>query len=88
MFYVYLLHSIKFDELYIGSTNDLKNRLKEHNNGKVSSTKDKRPYKLIYYESYLSEKDARYREKMLKLRGQARNQLLLRLKFTLAQNNS
>lgn len=87
MFYVYLLHSIKFDELYIGSTNDLKNRLKEHNNGKVSSTKHKRPYKLIYYESYLYEKDARYRKKMLKLRGQARNQLLLRLKFTLAQNN-
>lgn len=86
MFYVYMLKSKTYDELYIGSTNDLKRRILEHNSGKVQSTHIKKPYKLIYYEAYGAESDARRREKMLKLRGQARNQLLLRLKNTLAQN--
>jgi putative endonuclease len=88
MFYVYVLKSSKKDELYIGSTNHLKRRIVEHNKGKVESTKLKRPYKLVYYESYSAESDARRREKMLKLRGQARNQLKLRIKDTLAQNES
>ena len=88
MFYVYVLNSIKYDELYVGSTSDLKQRIIEHNKGKVISTKTKRPYKLLYYEAYGVESDARRREKMLKLRGQARNQLSLRLKDTLAQNES
>ena len=86
MFYVYVLNSKKYKELYIGSTNDLKKRIVEHNTGKVKSTKNKRPYDIIYYEAYKTESDARRREKMLKLRGQARNQLKLRLKDTLAQN--
>ncbi|MBA3732853.1 GIY-YIG nuclease family protein [Patescibacteria group bacterium] len=88
MFYVYVLNSKKYGELYIGSTNDLQSRIIEHNSGKVESTKTKRPYKLVYYEAYCGESDARRREKMLKLRGQARNQLILRIKDTLAQNES
>lgn len=88
MFYVYVLKSKRYDELYIGSTNDLRRRIIEHNGGKVQSTKSKTPYKLLYYEAYGAESDARRRESMLKLRGQARNQLLLRLKATLAQNES
>ncbi len=83
MFYLYILKSYKYDELYIGSTNDLKRRLVEHNNGKTHSTKLKRPYRLIYYEAYGVESDARRRESMLKLRGQARRQLLTRLTDTL-----
>nr|QBM02546.1 hypothetical protein [uncultured archaeon] len=74
--------------MYIGSTNDLKRRIIEHNRGKVESTRNKKPYKLVYYEAYVEESDARRREKMLKLRGQSRNQLKLRLKDTLAQNES
>jgi hypothetical protein len=46
------------------------------------------PHTLIYYEAYGDESDARRREKMLKLRGQAKNQLKLRIKNTLAQNES
>lgn len=75
-------------KLYIGSTNDLRRRIIEHNKGKVESTRTKRPYKLVYYEAYGVESDARRREKMLKLRGQARHQFKLRLKDTLAQNES
>ena len=77
------MKSDKYDDLYIGSTKDLKKRILEHNKGLVKSTKHKNPYVLIYYEAYKSESDARRRESMLKLRGQARRQLLSRLKDTL-----
>lgn len=67
MFYTYCLQSEKdANELYFGSTNDLKRRLKEHNFGDNSSTKRYMPWKLIYYETCLLESDARRREKYLK----------------------
>ncbi len=88
MFYVYVLNNPKSSEFYIGSTNNLKRRMIEHNKGKVESTRLKGPYNLIYYEAYKAEHDARRREKMLKLRGQARNQLKSRLRSTLAQNEN
>jgi putative endonuclease len=79
MFYVYVLKSIKDRMLYIGSTNDLRRRFKEHNNGKVHSTKNRKPLNLIYYEAYLSEEDARKRESNLKLRSRAFAQLKRRI---------
>ena len=50
MFYVYCLESEKCDELYFGFTNDLKRRLKEHNQKLNFSTKRYAPWKLIYNE--------------------------------------
>ena len=88
MFYVYVLKSLEDDELYIGSTNDLKRRVNEHNSGKVTSTAPRRPFKLLYYEAYTAEGDARSREKNLKLRGQARVHLLKRLTESLLQSES
>jgi len=66
MFYTYVLLSKKDDKFYIGHTNDLKGRKKEHFNGKVTSTKNRRPLKLIYYEACLNEFDAIKREKYFK----------------------
>jgi len=66
LFYVYVLQSIKGDNLYIGYTTDLRKRLKEHNRGIVFSTKPYLPWKLIHYEAYRNEKDAKRREKFLK----------------------
>ncbi|HEY4486774.1 MAG TPA: GIY-YIG nuclease family protein [Candidatus Paceibacterota bacterium] len=83
MFYLYVLGSKKDKDLYIGSTNNLKKRLEEHNSGKVPATKPRIPFKLLYYESYFAEQDARKRESSLKLRGQARVQLIRRIKSTL-----
>ena len=83
MFFIYILKSLKDKELYIGSTNDLKRRIEEHNSGKVPSTKPRMPFKLIYYEAYLSEKDAKHREHNLKLRSRAMAQLRKRLEDTL-----
>jgi putative endonuclease len=79
MFYTYILKSKKDNNLYIGSTTDLKRRFLEHNTGKVISTKSRAPFKLIYYEAYSAEEDARHREHNLKLRSKALTQLRKRI---------
>ena len=66
MHYTYILWSKKDNQMYTGSTNNLKLRLEQHAKGKVESTKSRRPLTLIYYEACLVEKDARRREKSLK----------------------
>jgi len=79
MYYVYILKSKKDGKLYIGSTNNLWRRIKEHNSGLVKSTKSRLPFEIVYYEAYKSEKDARKREKNLKLRSRAFAQLKKRI---------
>ena len=65
-YYVYVLKS-KFDgNFYTGFTSDLNNRLAEHNNGKVSSTKNRIPLEIVYFEFCLCLEDAVHREKYLK----------------------
>jgi len=66
MQYVYILKSQKDGKNYVGYTKNLKLRFERHNKGLVESTKDRRPLKLIYYESCLSRQDATKREKYLK----------------------
>ena len=53
-------------KFYTGFTKDLKLRFEKHNKGLIESTKDRRPFALIYYEACLSQKDATKREKYLK----------------------
>ncbi len=79
MYYVYFIRSRKDKYFYIGSTGDLKNRFREHNNGFVRSTKNRVPFDLVYYEAYSFEKEARKREKNLKLRANALTGLRRRL---------
>lgn len=66
MYYVYILKSKKDSKLYLGFTNDLKRRLKEHNDGLSQATKLRKPFELVYYESFKSKTDAMRREKGLK----------------------
>ena len=66
MFYTYVLKSHKDGNIYTGWTRDLINRMKEHMNGSVESTKNRLPLELVYYEACLSEKSAIMREKQLK----------------------
>ena len=80
MFYVYLLKSVKDDNWYTGYTEDLQKRILEHNQGKNFSTKNRGPFKLMYYEAGLNEKDAKAREKYLKT-GMGKKYLRNRLKF-------
>ena len=66
MYYTYVLQRDKDDKLYVGFTKDLKQRFELHNKGRVNSTKDRRPLKLIYYEACTDREDATNREKHLK----------------------
>ena len=79
MFYIYCLESEKFDDLYFGYTKDLRRRLKEHNQKLNFSTKRHAPWKLIYYEACINEKDAKRREKYLKT-NQGRRMMKIRIK--------
>ena len=65
-FYVYILISLKDNNIYIGFTSNIINRIKRHNKGFVKSTKSRRPFKLIYLEKYYDRQQALGREKYLK----------------------
>jgi len=65
-YYVYVLKSLNKDFIYIGFTNNLKKRFREHNNKEELSTKHYAPFELIHYEAYWNEKDAKRRERYLK----------------------
>jgi len=58
--------SEKDSKMYVGYTGNLKLRFEQHSNGKVLSTKNRRPLKLIYSEACLCKADALHREKYLK----------------------
>lgn len=66
----------------MGYSSDLRKRFKDHNYGRVKYTKLGRPWKLVYYEAYLSEKDAKDREKTLKNYGSTLGQLKKRIKYS------
>jgi putative endonuclease len=66
MHFVYLLYSDNFDSFYIGYTTALERRLLEHNTGLTKSTKAKKPWRLVYHETFDSQVDALRREKFLK----------------------
>jgi putative endonuclease len=64
--FVYILLSLKDHKTYIGSTDNLKRRIKQHKEGKVFSTKNRLPIELIYDEKYKSLEEAGYVEKYYK----------------------
>ena len=66
MFFVYVLRSQKDHKRYIGFTHNLERRLSEHNAGIVKSTKNRRPFKLIYFEEYENKSEAIKREREIK----------------------
>lgn len=74
MYYIYFIRNKKTKETYIGYTEDLKRRFKEH--------RDKNP-ELVYYEAYKHREDAQLRERKLKQRGQSVRWLKSRLQKSL-----
>jgi len=81
MFYVYILNNRKVGKLYIGYTSDLRRRLKEHNAGRVHTTRVfGKDVELIYYEAYKDKQDAEDREKSFKKSGSVYNGLVKRIK--------
>lgn len=82
MYYVYTLLSLRDKQFYIGYTNNLRKRIFQHSKGYGFSTKNRKPFKLIYYEACLSREDTRAREKYLKS-GMGKRYLKNRLKNSL-----
>ena len=80
MYYVYILKSERNGKLYKGLTGDLKRRIREHNSGNSTFTRANGPWKLVYYEAFLSKEDARREELFLKSgKGKERIKHLLKL---------
>ena len=65
-FYVYVLQSEKDKQFYTGYTNNISRRVEEHNEGKTLSTRNRVPFRLVYWEGCINQKDATTREKYLK----------------------
>jgi len=66
MLYIYVLKSAVDDTLYIGQTNNLEKRLKQHNAGQTASNRRKLPYRLVYFEKANNRLEARTIEKRFK----------------------
>ena len=81
MYYVYLIQN-ENGEIYIGFTEDLKQRLSQHNNSDNYSTRG-RNWELAYYEAYCSKEDALERERKLKHHGQSKRWLKKRIQRSL-----
>jgi putative endonuclease len=74
MYFVYILKSRKNGDIYIGSTEDVGNRLKLHNNGKVKSTRFNRPWELMGRSVFSTRAEAVKQERFLKT-GQQKERL-------------
>lgn len=66
MHYCYILLSSKSHKFYFGSTNNLNSRLRSHNEGEIISTKPYRPWKMVWYGAFETEKESRDFERYLK----------------------
>ena len=64
--YTYIIKSDQVGSFYIGSASDVGRRLTKHNSGHSPYTSKKRPWKLFYYETFETKKEALIREKFLK----------------------
>lgn len=72
-FTVYILLSLKIPKTYVGFTDNLDQRLKYHNSGRVQATKYFRPWKLLYQEIFNSAREAKKRELYWKSAAGRRN---------------
>ena len=80
MYYVYVLYSLKDKGMYIGQTAHLIQRIKQHQSGKVKSTKSRRPFVLVYMQKANSRAEALQLEAALKT-SKGRRILRKRLKI-------
>ena len=66
MYFVYILYSKKFERYYTGHSKDCEDRLKDHNRGKVRSTKAYVPWEIVYTEKFETKSEAYRREMEIK----------------------
>lgn len=66
MYDVYILISVNYRKTYIGSTDNIDRRIKEHNSEKMTFTKRYKPWQLLYGEKFDILSEARKKEKFYK----------------------
>ena len=72
MFTVYILFSKKSQKFYTGQTNDLTNRIAEHNGGETKSIKSGIPWEIVWQFQTDSRVEAMALESKIKKRGAKR----------------
>ncbi len=82
MHYLYILKSIPTKTLYIGRTDNIVRRIREHNAGTTFTTKKYLPWVLVYC-GYFSIEEAIKREQTLKQFGKVYSQLKRRIQKSL-----
>jgi putative endonuclease len=68
MFYVYILRSDSSGLFYVGHTEDLEQRIQEHEEGRSHYTKGRGPWKSVYVEVFSTRSEAMKRECLIKKR--------------------
>ncbi|PIQ68788.1 MAG: endonuclease [Candidatus Taylorbacteria bacterium CG11_big_fil_rev_8_21_14_0_20_46_11] len=81
MYTVYVLISQKNGDVYVGSTENIENRLSLHNKGRVRSTKAYRPWELLEIRTCTTRSEAVRLELFLKT-GQQKEMLRKRYMAT------
>lgn len=76
MWYVYLLRSTKKRWYYVGSSDNLDRRLREHNAGAVISTKHYKPFTLVLSKEFNTESEARGYERKVKEKRREKEALI------------
>lgn len=66
MYYVYAINSLIRKYIYVGLTSDIDKRIERHNKGWEITTKNYRPFRLVFLTIIVSRKEARLLEKYLK----------------------
>ena len=67
-YFLYIIQSDKDGTYYVGSTQDIKDRLARHNQGRSNYTRNRGPWEVVYFEEYSRRVDAVKREKAIKNR--------------------
>ncbi len=78
MSYVYILKSLsREDKTYVGCTNDLKRRLRDHNGGECKFTSQYIPWEIVYFEK-VSKEIAVIRERQIKKWSREKKEALIK----------
>ena len=71
MYFVYILQSTSTGRFYVGHCDHLLRRFHEHRTGQNSSTRNRGPWWMPYYEVHTSRGDAMKRENSIKRKKSA-----------------
>ncbi|MFA5127155.1 MAG: GIY-YIG nuclease family protein [Patescibacteria group bacterium] len=66
MYKLYIIRSLKTKKYYIGISADLEQRLRHHNSGANKSTRNAKPWTIVYTEEFNDKKSAWLRERQIK----------------------